>query len=69
MRRDLHLFADDTEIGQGCLMRDALLDALSTLPEEAKNEQTRHMEKVYRAIPSLPREVMPEESMLHEFLG
>lgn len=60
----------DTFVGyEVCLMRDAILDALSTLPEEAKTEQTRHMEKVYRAIPPLPREVMPEESMLHEFLG
>lgn len=60
----------DTFVGyEVCLMRDAILDALSTLPEEAQNEQTRHMEKVYRAIPPLPREVMPEESMLHEFLG
>lgn len=60
----------DTFVGyEVCLMRDALLDALSTLPEEAQTEQTRHMEKVYRAIPPLPREVMPVESMLHEFLG
>ena len=60
----------DTFVGyEVCLMRDAILDALSTIPEEAQTEQTRHMEKVYRAIPPLPREVMPEESMLHEFLG
>jgi len=33
MRRDLHLFADDTEIGQGCRMRLALREEFSLMPQ------------------------------------
>ena len=33
MRRDLHLFADDTEIGQGCRMRLTLQEEFSLMPQ------------------------------------
>jgi len=33
MRRDLHLFADDTEIGQGCRMRLTLREEFSLMPQ------------------------------------
>ena len=33
MRRDLHLFADDTEIGQGCRMRVTLREEFSLMPQ------------------------------------
>ena len=33
MRRDLHLFADDTEIGQGCRMRITLREEFSLMPQ------------------------------------
>ncbi|MBQ7354943.1 MAG: hypothetical protein IJW62_05425 [Clostridia bacterium] len=60
----------DTFVGyELCLMRDLILDGLSTLPDAVRNEQTDHIEAVVRSLPSLPRDVMPEDSMLHEFLG
>ncbi len=64
-----HYHLDTFVAYEVCLMRDALLDALSTLPEEARTPQTRHLETVFRNVPALPRDVMPAESMLHEFLG
>ncbi|MBQ8383066.1 MAG: hypothetical protein IJX47_07685 [Clostridia bacterium] len=60
----------DTFIGyELCLMRDLILDGLATLPAASRTPQTDHIEAVVRALPSLPREVMPADSMLHEFLG
>ncbi len=60
----------DTFIGyELCLMRDLILDGLSTLPAAARTPQTEHIEAVVRALPSLPIEVMPDDSMLREFLG
>ncbi len=60
----------DTFVGyETCLLRDILLEALATLPSEWRTEQIAHIETVVRAVPSLPREVMPDDSMLREFLG
>ncbi len=60
----------DTSIGyELCLMRDAVLKALASLPRQYRNEQTAHIAAVVEKLPSLPREVMPEDSMLREFLG
>ena len=52
-----------------CLMRDLILDGFATLPEALRTPHILHIESVVRSLPSLPIEVMPAESMLHEFLG
>ena len=52
-----------------CLMRDLILDCLDSLPEALRTPQILHIDAVVRALPSLPMEIMPESSMLHEFLG
>lgn len=60
----------DTFIGyELCLMRELILDGLATLPAAARTPQTEHIEAVIHSIPSLPIEVMPADSILHEFLG
>ncbi|MGM9646710.1 MAG: hypothetical protein ACI3YH_01090 [Eubacteriales bacterium] len=60
----------DSFIGyEACLWRDVLLSALATLPDSARTPQINHIEAVVRTVPSLPREVMPDDSMLREFLG
>lgn len=60
----------DSFIGyEVCLFRDAYLDAVSTLPASAVTSQIRHIESVLRALPSLSADVLPDNSLLHEFVG
>lgn len=66
-RAHFHL---DTLIGyELCVLREPLLDAIATLPEQAITPDLRILMRFCELIPALPREIVPENALLREFIG
>ncbi len=65
-----HFVIDTTFAYESCMLKQPLLERLANVPHsDPYIAVARRLQERFSVFPSIPAELLPQESMLHEFLG